>query len=72
MHEYPNWYTSEIIKLVKEKARFRKKIRNNGSIVFETELKRLRTVIKWKTNDAFAEYLIKEQEDLKNDQSFSR
>lgn len=66
-HVYPVWYTSEIIKLVKEKAKVHKRYKITGITSCYQEFSILRLKIKQKIKEAYALYLNNVEIKLKDD-----
>nr|CAH7740895.1 unnamed protein product [Callosobruchus chinensis] len=60
-HKYTPWFTSDIIKLVKCKAKVWKKFKKYGSESALDEFKSLRSNIKIKISHAYTEYLMRVQ-----------
>nr|CAH7744555.1 unnamed protein product [Callosobruchus chinensis] len=56
-HKYPVWYTSDMIKIVKDKAKYYKKFKIYQNITYHQEFCRLRATFKQKREHAYKEYL---------------
>nr|CAH7714539.1 unnamed protein product [Callosobruchus chinensis] len=64
-HKYPVWYTDDMIKLVKEKARWHRKFQRTKNMNYYQEFSRLRNVFKQKVKEAYTLYIQKIQDEIK-------
>nr|CAH7749762.1 unnamed protein product [Callosobruchus chinensis] len=66
-HKYPSWYTSEVINIVKQKAKVHKKFKKSGDAIHYLEFTRLRRKFKQKPAKAYKKYLETVQDLIKED-----
>lgn len=64
--QFPNWYTSDIIKNIKRKAKLLKKYRKNHNEYHLHEFQRLRRVVKEQIKLAYANYVETVQSSINN------
>lgn len=65
--KYPSWYTKDIIKLIKDKAKAHKKFKTTNNVSLYREFSRLILLTKQKIIDAYNHYLIEVQAKLINE-----
>nr|CAH7718732.1 unnamed protein product [Callosobruchus chinensis] len=65
--KYPPWFTSDIIRNIKRKAKLLRNFKHSGSISFLDEFKRLRSIIKAQLSSAYSNYLARVQASISND-----
>lgn len=66
-HTYPMWYTGEIIKLIKDKAKQHRKFKKTKNVIYYQQFSRYRLLIKQRCREAYELYLQNVQIKLKQE-----